>query len=84
MPKVKAAKTSKVQFVIQDFPEEFMKSSNNELYCDLCSCTISYKRFLVESHRNTSNHQKTLGTISELFIPHTLLAPLSSNNNDFV
>ena len=25
-PKVKATKTSKTQFVLQDFPEEFMKS----------------------------------------------------------
>ena len=30
MPKVKATKTCKMQFVFQDFSEKFVKSSNNE------------------------------------------------------
>ena len=41
-PKVKATKTSKIQPVLQDFPEGFMKNPSNELYCNLCSCTVSF------------------------------------------
>ena len=31
MTKVKATKTSKLQFVLQDFPDEFLKSPYNKL-----------------------------------------------------
>ena len=49
MPKVKAAKTSKIQFVPQDFPEVFIKSPINESHRDLCSCAVSCnKRCLLE------------------------------------
>ena len=73
MPKVKATKTSKIKSVLQDLPEECIKSPNHELYRDMCSCTVSCnKRFLVESHGNTSKHQKALRSRSELLIPHTL------------
>ena len=34
MPKVKATKTHKIQSVLEDFLEEFMKSPNNELSCN--------------------------------------------------
>ena len=51
MPKVKANKISKIQSILQEFPEEFMKSPNHELYCNWCSRTVScIQRFLVESH----------------------------------
>ena len=84
IPKVKATKTSQRQSVLQDFSEEFMKSHNNELYCNLCRSTISCnKRFLVESHQNTCKHQKALGCRSELLIPHTLQTFLRSSNTDF-
>ena len=58
MPKVKATKASKIQSFLEDFPEEFIKSPNNELYCHLCSWTVSRdKLFFVESHQNTSKRQ---------------------------
>ena len=70
MPKVKTIKASKIQSASEDFPEEFMESPNNEIYCTLCSYTLSCsKYFLVESHRNTFNHQKALGSRSEVLIP---------------
>ena len=48
MPKVKVTETSKIQSVLQDFPEEFMKSSNNEIYSKCCGYTVSCnKHFLV-------------------------------------
>ena len=47
-----------------------MESINNQLYCNLCNCAVSCnKRFLVDSYRNTSKHQKALGSRSENLIP---------------
>ena len=85
MPKVKVTATFKIQSIFQDFPEEFMKSSNNELNCNLCSCTISCnKRFLVESYRNTSKHQKALGSKSKLLIPLISQTFSKSSKTNFV
>ena len=36
MPKAKATKTSNIQAVLQDFLEEFLKSPNDKLYCNMC------------------------------------------------
>ena len=59
--------------------------SQQQLHCNLCSGIVSCnKHFLVESHRNTSKHQKALGIRSELLIPHTLLTFLKSNNADLL
>ena len=61
-----------------------MKSPKNEIYCNLCSCMVSCnRRFLVESHRNTSKHQNALGSRSELLIPHILQTLMRSSNPDF-
>ena len=61
MPKIKATKTSQIHSVLQDLPEEFIKSPNNELYCNSCSFTVSCnKGFLVESHQNTLLQQVLL------------------------
>ena len=85
MPKVKATEASKMQSVLLEFPLGFMKSPNNELYCNLCSCTVSCKkRFLVESYQNRSTHQKALGSRSDLSIPYTLQTFLRCSNIDFV
>ena len=62
-----------------------MTSPNNTLYDNLCSSTVSCnKRFLVESHRNTSKHQKALGSTSELLILRTSLTFLWNTNTNFV
>ena len=62
-----------------------MESINNQLYCNLCNCAVSCnKRFLVDSHRNTSKHQKALGSRSENLIPQTLHTFLRSSDTDFV
>ena len=72
MPKVKTTYAYKIQSVVKEFPDEFMESINNQLYCNLCNCAVSCnKRFLVDSHRNTSKHQKALGSRSENLIPQT-------------
>ena len=63
-----------------------MESINNQLYCNLRNCAVSCnKRFLVDSHRNTSKHQKALGSRFENLIPQTLQTFLrSSDTADFV
>ena len=72
MPKVKIAHAYIIQCIVKEFPDEFMESIKNQLYCNLCNCAVSCnKRFLVDSHRNTSQHQKALGSRSENFIPQT-------------
>ena len=59
MPKVRAIKASKVQSVVQNFSEKFMKSPINELNCNLKGCMVSCsKRFFVVSHRIKPNTKK--------------------------
>ena len=56
-----------------------MESINNQLYCNLFNCAVSCnKRFLVDSHQNTSKHQKALDSRSEN------LKFLRSSDTDFV
>ena len=84
MPRVKACNASKIKSVLHDFPGEFTKTPNNELYCNLCNCVVSCdKRFLVDSHRKTSKHQKALSR-SELQMPQSSQTFLRSSNSDFV
>ena len=66
MSKVKTTYAYKIQPIVKKFPDEMMESINNQLYCNLCNCAVSCnKRFLVDSHRNRSKHQKALGSRSE-------------------
>ena len=75
MPKVRATKTPKIQFILQDFPEKFIKTLNNKLYCNVCSCTIScHKYFFVPKP------QKMLGRKS----PYILQMFLTNSNTNFV
>ena len=57
MPKVKTIYAYKIQFIVKELPDEFTESINNHLYRNLSNCAVSCnKRFLVDSHRNTSKH----------------------------
>ena len=85
MAKVITTYAYKIQSIVKEFPDEFMQSINNELYCNLCNCAVSCcKRFLVDSHQNTSKHQKALGSRSEDLIPQTSQTFLRSSDTDFV
>ena len=85
MPKVKTTYAYKIQSIVKEFPDEFMESINNQLYCNLCNCAVSYhKHFLVDSHQNTSKHQKALGSRSENLILQTSQTFLRSSDIDFV
>ena len=62
-----------------------MESINNQLYCNLCNCAVSCnKRLLVDSHRNTSKHQKALGNRSDNLICQTSQTFLRSSDTVFV
>ena len=51
----------------------------------MCNCASSCnKGFLVDSHRNTSKHQKALGSRSENLIPQSSQTFLRSSDTDFV
>ena len=51
----------------------------------MCNCAVSCnKRFLVNSHQNTSKHQKALGSRSENLILQTSQTFLRSSDTDFV
>ena len=85
MTKVIATYAYKIQSIVKEFPDEFMESINNQLYCNLCNSAVSCnKRFLVDSHRNTSKHQKALGSRSKNLIHQTSQTFLSSSDTDFV
>ena len=85
MPKAKTTYVYKIQSMVKVFPDEFMESVNNQLYCNLCNCAVSCnKRFLVDSHRNTSKHQKALGRRSENLIPQISQTFLRNSDTDFI
>ena len=85
MPKVKTTYAYKIQSIVNEFPDEFTESINNQLYRNLCNCAVSCnKRFLVDSHQNTSKHQKALGSRYEHLIPQTSKTFLRSSDTDFV
>ena len=72
MPKVKTTYAYKIQSIVKEISDEFMQSVNDELYCNLCDCAVSCnKRFLVDSHRNTSKHQQALDNRYEDLILQT-------------
>ena len=85
MPKVKTIYANKIQFIVKEFPDEFMQSTDNELYCNLFNCAVCCnKRFLVDSHRKTLKHQKALGSRSEDLIPQTSQTFLRSSDTDWL
>ena len=85
MLKVKTTYEYKIQSIVKDFPDEFLQSINNELYCNFCNCVVSCNKcFLVDSHQNMSKHQKALGSRSEDLIPQTSQTFLRSSDTDFV
>ena len=85
MQKVKTTYAYKIQSIVKEFPDDFMESINNQLYCNLCNCAVSCNKcFLVDSHRNTSKHQKALDSRSEYLILQTSQTILRSSDTDFV
>ena len=73
---------NKIQSILKEFPQERMKSPNDELYFN---CTVSRgKCFLVDGRRKISKYQKALGSRSEQLLLHTLQTFLKSSGAGFV
>ena len=48
MPKVKTIYAYKIQSIVKEFPDKFVESINNLLYCNICNCVVSCNKcFLV-------------------------------------
>ena len=45
MPKVKTTYAYKIQFIVKEFPDGFMESIKNQLYCNLL--TVRFLAFLL-------------------------------------
>ena len=60
MPKVQATKTSKIQSVLQGFPEEFTKSPNNKLCIAICAAVrlLAKNAFLLIVIKTRPNTKK--------------------------
>jgi hypothetical protein len=62
MPKIALSDRSKINAIVSQYPEEFVRSPNDDLYCNLCSTVVSHaKSYFVESHRKTAKHQRAIG-----------------------
>ena len=74
MLKVKTTYAYKTQSIVNEFPDEFIEVLTiNYRYIAICVTVgfLANKRFLVDSHRNTSKHQKALGSRSDNLITQT-------------
>ena len=47
MPKVKTTYAYKIQSQVKEFPDDFMESINNQLYCILCTCAVTCNKRLI-------------------------------------
>ena len=55
MSKVKTTNAYEIQSRNNEFFDKVLENINNQLYCNSCNCAVSCnKRFLVDSHQNTS------------------------------
>ena len=41
MPKVTTTYAYKIQSIVKEFPNEFIESTNDQLYSNLCNCAVS-------------------------------------------
>ena len=70
MPKQAKSSTAKVRQIFQEYPDEFSATPARDLRCNLCD-----KKFFVESHRKSKQHQRKLETKSKSQSKQTLLQP---------
>ena len=72
MPKVAESKRSKCVAIAKQYPNEFQTTSNGNLFCKYCTCSVNGKRkSSVNKHRSTAKHKKLSKTKSgtQMFLP---------------
>ena len=71
MPKQDKSSTAKVRQICQEYPDEFLATPARDLQCNvLVKCD---KKFFVESHRKSKQHQRKLETKSKSQSKQTFL-----------
>ena len=84
MPKVKVLDSSKALLIVREFPYEFLKTPNNELYCKICSAIVNCeKRFRGESHQGSNKHKKLLSVIAGGSKQPTIANAMPNLNKEF-
>ena len=74
MPKQAKSSTPKVRQICQEHPDEFSATPARDLRCNLCDVLVKCdKKFFVESHRKSKQHQKKLETKSKSQSKQTFL-----------
>ena len=62
-PKQPKSSTPKVRHICSEYPDEFLETPVGYLRCNLCDVLVKCdKKFFVESHRKSKQHQGTLET----------------------
>ena len=65
MPKQAKSSIAKVRQTCQKYPDEFSTTPAGDLRCNLCDVLVKCdKKFFVESHRKSKQHQGKLETKS--------------------
>ena len=66
--------TAKVRQLFQEYPDEFSATPARDLRCNLCDVLVKCnKKFFVESHRKSKQHQRKLETKSKSQSKQTFL-----------
>ena len=66
MPKQAKSSTAKVRQICQQYPDEFSATPARDLRCNLCDVLVKCdKKFFVESHRKSKQHQRKWETNSK-------------------
>ena len=74
MPKQAKSSTTKVRQNCHKYPNEFLATLAGELRCNLCDVLVKCdKKFFVESHRRSKQHQGKLETKSKSQSKQTFL-----------
>ena len=74
MPKQAKSSIAKVRQTCQEYPDEFLATPAGDLRCNLCDVLVKCdKKFFVESHRKSKQHQGKLETKSKSQSKQTFL-----------
>ena len=74
MPKQAKSYTAKVRQICQEYPDESSATPARDLRCNLCDVLVKCdKKFFVERHRKSKQHQRKLDTKSKSQSKQTFL-----------
>ena len=78
MPKSAKSSTTKITAIMAGYPDEFLRTPADQLFCQLCQCNVWFeKRHYVDVHHQSKQHQKS-ACLSSSISRQTFLPPPSS------